>query len=124
MDVALDAMEGVEIAALRQKSLALTELFMSRVSAHLPGLDIVTPRQPSLRGSQVGISFDRGYAVIQAMIDRGVIGDFRAPDLMRFGFAPLYVRFVDVWDAAETLADCINAKVWRDPRFSRQLDVT
>lgn len=124
VDVALDAMEGVEIAALRQKSLALTELFMSRVSAHLPGLDIVTPRQPSLRGSQVGISFDRGYAVIQAMIDRGVIGDFRAPDLMRFGFAPLYVRFVDVWDAAETLADCINAKVWRDPRFSRQLDVT
>jgi kynureninase len=124
VDVALDAMEGIEIAALRQKSLALTELFMSRVSALLPGLDIVTPRQPSLRGSQVGISFDRGYAVIQAMIDRGVIGDFRTPDLMRFGFAPLYVRFVDVWDAAETLADCINAKVWRDPRFSRQLDVT
>jgi kynureninase len=124
VDVALDAMEGVEMAALRQKSLALTELFMARVSALLPGLDIVTPRQPSLRGSQVGISFDRGYAVIQAMIDRGVIGDFRAPDLMRFGFAPLYVRFADVWDAAEILADCINAEVWRDPRFSRQLDVT
>jgi kynureninase len=124
VDVALDAMEGVDIAALRQKSLALTALFMARVSALLPGLDIVTPRQPSLRGSQVGISFDRGYAVIQAMIDRGVIGDFRAPDLMRFGFAPLYVRFADVWDAAEILADCIKAEVWRDPRFSRQFDVT
>ena len=124
VDVALDAMEGIEMAALRQKSLALTELFMARVSALLPGLDIVTPRQPSLRGSQVGITFDRGYAVIQAMIDRGVIGDFRVPDLMRFGFAPLYVRFADVWDAAEILADCINAEVWRDPRFSRQLDVT
>ena len=124
VDVALDAMEGVEVAALRRKSLALTELFISRVSALLPGFEIVTPRQPSLRGSQVGISFDRGYALIQAMIDRGVIGDFRAPDLMRFGFAPLYVGFRDVWDAAEILADCIKGEVWRDPRFSRQLDVT
>jgi kynureninase len=124
VEAALDAMEGVEVAALRQKSLALTELFMARVSALLPGLDIVTPRQASLRGSQVGISFDKGYAVVQAMIERGVIGDFRAPDLMRFGLAPLYVRFADVWDAAELLAECINAEVWRDPRFNRQLEVT
>ena len=124
VDVALDALEGVEVAALRQKSLALTELFMARVAELLPGLEIVTPRESSLRGSQVGISFDRGHAVIQAMIERGVIGDFRAPDLMRFGFAPLYVRFQDVWDAAEILADCINAEVWRDPRFNRKLDVT
>jgi kynureninase len=124
VDVALDAMEGVEVAALRQKSLALTELFMARVTALLPGLDIETPRQSSLRGSQVGITFDRGYAVVQAMIERGVIGDFRAPDLMRFGFAPIYVRFADVWDAAEILASCINAEVWRDPRFNRQLGVT
>jgi kynureninase len=124
VEVALDAMQGVEMAALRQKSLALTELFMARVGALLPGLDIVTPRLPSSRGSQVGISFDKGYAVVQAMIERGVIGDFRAPDLMRFGFAPLYVRYQDVWDAAEMLADCINAEVWRDPRFDRVLDVT
>jgi kynureninase len=124
VEAALDAMAGVEVAALRQKSLALTELFMARVAALLPGLDIVTPRLGSLRGSQVGISFDRGYAVVQAMIERGVIGDFRAPDLMRFGFAPLYVRFQDVWDAAEILAQCINTEVWRDPRFSRQLGIT
>ena len=124
VDAALDAMEGVEIAALRQKSLALTELFISRVAELLPGLDIVTPRQSSLRGSQVGISFDKGAAVVQAMIARGVIGDFRAPDLMRFGFAPLYVRFEDVWDAAEILAECINAEVWRDPRFNQVLGVT
>jgi kynureninase len=109
---------------LRQKSLALTELFMARVGALLPGLESVTPRQASLRGSQVGIYFDRGYAVVQAMIERGVIGDFRAPDLMRFGIAPLYIRFEDVWDAAEILAECINAEVWRDPRFNRKLDVT
>ena len=124
VDVALDAMEGVEVAALRQKSLALTELFMARVAALLPSLEIMTPREPSLGGGQVGISFDKGYAVIQAMIERGVIGDFRAPDLMRFGFAPLYVRFQDVWDAADILANSINAKVWRDPRFNRKLDVT
>lgn len=124
VEAALDAMAGAEIAALRRKSLALTELFMARVAALLPDLDIVTPRQASLRGSQVGITFDRGYAVVQAMIARGVIGDFRAPDLMRFGFAPLYVRFQDVWDAAEILAQCINAEVWRDPRFNRRLDVT
>jgi kynureninase len=124
VDAALDAMEGVEVAALRQKSLALTELFMGRVGALLPELNIVTPRQESLRGSQVGIEFDKGYAVIQAMIERGVIGDFRAPNLMRFGFAPLYVRFSDVWDAAKILAECISSEVWRDSRFSRQLEVT
>jgi kynureninase len=124
VEVALDAMADVEVAALRQKSLALTELFMARVTALLPGLDIVTPREPSLRGSQVGISFDKGYAVVQAMIARGAIGDFRAPDLMRFGFAPLYVRFADVWDAAEILAACIDAEVWRDPRFNQRLGVT
>jgi kynureninase len=124
VDVALDAMQGVEVAALREKSLALTELFMARVAELMPSLDIVTPRPSSRRGSQVAISFDKGYAVVQAMIERGVIGDFRAPDIMRFGFAPLYVRFQDAWDAAEILAGCIKAEVWRDPRFNRQLDVT
>ncbi len=97
---------------------------MARVAALLPGLAIVTPHQPSLRGSQVGISFEKGQAVIRAMIERGVIGDFRVPDLMRFGFAPLYVRFSDVWDAADILAECIKAEVWRDARFNRKLEVT
>jgi len=124
VEVALDAMVGADVSALRQKSLALTELFMARVADLLPDLEIVTPRQPSLRGSQVAIAFDKGYPVIQAMIERGAIGDFRAPNIMRFGLAPLYVRFQDVWDAAEILADCITEEVWRDPRFSRVLDVT
>jgi kynureninase len=124
VDAALDALQGVEVAALREKSLALTELFMARISTLLPDLDIVTPRQPSLRGSQVAIAFDHGYSVVQAMIERGVIGDFRAPDIMRFGFAPLYLRFVDVWDAAEILAGCIRAEVWREPRYGQRLAVT
>jgi kynureninase len=124
VDVALDALKGVELSALRQKSLALTELFIARVTALLPELEIVTPRQAELRGSQISIAFDQGYAVVQAMIERGVIGDFRAPDIMRFGFAPLYIRYADVWDAAEMLAECVRTEVWRDPRYDRKLAVT
>jgi kynureninase len=124
VDAALDALQGVDVAALRQKSLALTELFMARVAALLPALEILTPRQPSLRGSQVAIAFEQGYSIIQAMIERGVIGDFREPDVMRFGFAPLYLRFRDVWDAAEMLADCIRTEPWRDPRYAPRLAVT
>ena len=124
VDAALDALEGVEVAALREKSLSLTGLFMARIAALLPGLDIVTPRQGPLRGSQVSIAFEHGYSVVQAMIERGVIGDFRAPDIMRFGFAPLYLRFVDAWDAADILAGCIRDEVWRDPRYSQRLAVT
>ena len=70
------------------------------------------------------ILIDHGYSVVQAMIERGVIGDFRAPDIMRFGFAPLYLRFREVWDAAEILAECIRAQVWREPRYSQRLAVT
>jgi kynureninase len=124
VEVALDAMEGVDVVALREKSLALTDLFMARIAALLPELEIVTPRPPALRGSQVAIAFDQGYPVVQAMIERGVIGDFRSPNIMRFGFAPLYVRFGDVWDAAEILAGCIRDEVWREPRFNRVLGVT
>jgi kynureninase len=124
VDVALDALEGIEIAALREKSAALTELFIARLTMLLPGLDIVTPRQPARRGSQVAIAFKEGYSVVQAMIERGVIGDFRAPDIMRFGFAPLYLRFADVWDACEILAACIQAEVWREPRYRQRLAVT
>jgi kynureninase len=124
VDAALDALEGVEVAALRAKSLALTELFMARITALLPGLEIVTPSRRSLRGSQVAIAFDNGYSIVQAMIERGVIGDFRAPDIMRFGFAPLYLRFSDVWDAAEILAECFHAEVWRDPRYGQRHAVT
>jgi kynureninase len=124
VDVALDAMEGVAVAALRQKSLALTELFMARVAALLPSLEIMTPREPSLRGSQVGISFDKGYAVIQAMIERGVIGDFRAPDILRFGFAPAYLRFVDVFDAVSALRHVMDGREWERPEHRLRAKVT
>jgi kynureninase len=124
VDAALDALDGVDLRALRQKSLALTDLFIARVTALLPTLEIVSPRKPALRGSQVSLAFDKGYAVVQAMIERGVIGDFRAPDTMRFGFAPLYIGYADVWDTAEILSQCVRAEVWRDPRYDRKLAVT
>jgi kynureninase len=124
VEAALDALDGVDIANLRRKSLGLTELFMARVEALLPDLKIVTPREDRLRGSQVAIAFDNGYPVVQAMIERGVIGDFRAPDIMRFGFAPVYLSFADVWDAAEILADCFRAEVWREPRYNERNAVT
>jgi kynureninase len=124
VEVALEAMDGVAVAALRQKSLALTELFMTRVSALLPVLEIVTPRQPSLRGSQVGIAFDRGYAVVQAMIERGVIGDFRAPDIMRFGITPLYIGEGEIMEAAEIIEEVIADEVWRRPEYQVMNAVT
>jgi kynureninase len=124
VEAALDALVGAELGALREKSLALSALFIARISAELPGLDIVTPREPWLRGSQVSIAFEHGYAVVQAMIERGVIGDFRAPDIMRFGFAPLYLRFADVWDAVEIMVECIRDEVWREPRYRERLAVT
>jgi kynureninase len=124
VEAALDALDGVDVAALRRKSLALTELFIARVTALLPDLEIVTSREATLRGSQVAIAFDKAYPVVQAMIERGVIGDFRAPDIMRFGFAPAYLSFADVWDAAEILADCMRAEVWRESRYNLRHAVT
>jgi kynureninase len=124
VEAALDALEGVEIADLRRKSSALTELFMARVATLLPELETVSPRDPALRGSQVAFRFAEGYPVVQAMIERGVIGDFRAPDIMRFGLAPAYLSYGEVWDAAEILAECVRGEVWREPRYRRRHAVT
>jgi kynureninase len=124
VEAALDALGDVVIADLRRKSLALTDLFIARVATLLPELAILTPREAALRGSQVAIAFDKGYPVVQAMIERGAIGDFRAPDIIRFGFAPAYLGFVDVWDAAELLSDCIRGEVWRDSRYNQRHAVT
>ena len=126
VECGLDAMRGTEVAGIRAKSQALTALFMARLEPLCAkyGMTIVTPRDPERRGSQVAIAFEHGYALVQAMIARGVIGDFRAPDIMRFGFAPLYLRHQDVWDAADVMAECLAAQVWQDPRFTRRAAVT
>lgn len=110
VECGLEIFEATTMAALRAKSLALTDLFIDlverRCAAHPLGL--VTPRAHAARGSQVGFTHPHGYAVIQALIERGVIGDYREPAIMRFGFTPLYTRFVDVWDAVEILRDILD----------------
>ena len=113
------------MAALRRKSLALTRLFAERVQATCPGLALVSPREDALRGSQVCLSHPQiAYPVIQALIARGVVGDFRAPDILRFGFTPLTLRYVDAWDAAEQLRQVSSSEEWRRPEFNQRQAVT
>jgi len=113
--------------ALRSKSLALTEFFMRLVAERCDGhgLVLVTPHEASHRGSQVSYALaEGGYAIVQALIARGVVGDFRAPDILRFGFTPLYLRFVDVWDAVEHLRQVLGSGEWKQERFHRKAAVT
>ena len=123
--LAADAAGGM--AAVRAKSVELTELFMQLVDARCSesGLSVVTPRDPATRGSQVSVAHGTGgYAMMQALIARGVIGDFRAPDILRFGFTPLYTRFVDVWDAVDRLTQVLHSGEWREARFTARAAVT
>lgn len=115
------------IAALREKSLSLGELFIELVETHCAGhgLTLASPRDPELRGSQVCFARQEGaYAIVQALIEQRVTGDFRAPDILRFGFTPLYTRYVDVWTAVERLAQVLDSGIWREARFQRQAAVT
>jgi kynureninase len=113
------------MAALRTKSLALSRAFAALVETHCPELRLVSPHDDALRGSQVCFAHDSiGYPVIQALIARGVIGDFRAPDVLRFGFTPLYLRFVDIWDAAEQMRQVLQTGEWRQPKFNQRGAVT
>jgi kynureninase len=125
VDTVLAAEPVGGMAALRSKSLALTRLFAARVQATCPDLALVSPRDDARRGSQVCLAHPEiAYAVIQALIARGVIGDFRAPDILRFGFTPLTLRFVDVWDAAQHLHQVLSGEEWRRPEFMQRQAVT
>jgi len=126
LDEALEIFSSVDVHALRRKSVALTELFIALVEDRLSGhgLRLASPRDPERRGSQVALAHPEGFAIMQALIDRGVIGDFRAPDLLRFGFAPAYTRFVDVWDAIAALGDIMTDRTWNRPEFRVRSKVT
>ena len=136
VDTLLAAQPLGGMAALREKSVALTELFARLVDERCVGmgLTVVSPRDAAQRGSQVCLAHDAdgksgGYAIVQALIARGVIGDFRAgdgraPDILRFGFTPLYTRFVDAWDAAEHLQQVMQSGEWREARFNQRAAVT
>ena len=127
VDTVLAAERRGGLDALRRKSIALTDLFIDLVEARCAGHDLalVTPRDSAVRGSQVSFAHATGgYAMMQALIARGVIGDFRAPDILRFGFTPLYTRFVDVWDAVDRFQQVLESGEWQDPRFAVRAAVT
>jgi kynureninase len=133
LDTALDVFDAAQklggIKALRNKSLALTEAFIGGVEQRVPGATIATPRDSALRGSQVSFSLPQGvdgYAVMQALIHQGVIGDFRAgdPELLRFGFAPLYNGFADVARAVDVLGQILDSRSWDAPQFTSRSKVT
>jgi kynureninase len=117
LDAALDVFDGVALTDVRAKSWALTSMVIGYADAL--GIPVVTPRPVQQRGSQVALQLPFAYELTQALIAHGVIGDFRAPDLLRLGFAPLYLTHVQVWDALEVLGAVLQSEQWRDPRFAR-----
>jgi len=126
LDAALDVWDGIDLADVRAKSLALTDLFVEAVQERLAPLRVqpVVPREHARRGSQVCLRHLDAYPVVQALIDRGVVGDFREPDLMRFGFTPLTLRHADVLSAVDVLEDVLRTQAWRHPRFAQRSPVT
>lgn len=124
LECGLDLMLEADMQAIRAKSSALGDLFIRLVEDHASGFTLVSPREAEMRGSQVSIRHDQGYAIMQALIARGVIGDFRAPDILRFGFTPLYTRYEDVWLAVEALASVMQSGEWQDDRFAVRAAVT
>jgi kynureninase len=124
LECGVELLLEADMARLAAKGQALCDLFIERLEALCPDLELVTPRDPSVRGSHVSYRHPHGYAVMQALIARGLIGDFRTPDVIRFGMAPLYIGFADVWRAAETLAEVLAGREWQDPRFAERARVT
>jgi kynureninase len=121
VDLALDA----DLEMVRRKSLSLTDAFIALVEAEVPGtFEVITPRDARKRGSQVSLRQPDGYAIVQALIARGVIPDFRPPDILRFGFAPLYLRHADVGEAVKCLREVMVTGAWRDPIYARRATVT
>jgi len=123
LDAALDAWDTVDMADLRAQSIALCDLFIAEVEA-ATDLTLASPRDGTQRGSQVSFHHADGYAVMQALVARGVIGDFRAPDILRFGFTPLYIGEQDVRQAAAILADILKTASWDRPEFRARQAVT
>ena len=125
LDAALEVFDGVDVAILRAASLSLTDLFLQLVDARLGSrVEVVTPREHARRGSQVSLRHDAAYGVVQALVERGVVGDFRTPDVARFGFAPLYVRHVDVVDAVEQLVAVVEGEEHLRPAYAVRHAVT
>ena len=124
LDAALDVWDGVTMEEIRTKCLALGDLFIAEVEARCPDLMLQTPREHAMRGSQVSFAFEHGYAAMQAVIAHGVIGDFRAPNTMRFGITPLYLDEEDMIAAAKVIEKVMSEEMWRRPEYNVRAAVT
>ena len=124
LEEAMKAWDGIEMADIRKRSIELCEQFIAGVEASCPMLELASPRDANKRGSQISFRFENGYAVMQALIARGVIGDFRAPDIIRFGFTPLYIDNNDVDGAVRILAEIMETRAWDKPEFHKRNAVT
>jgi len=124
LDAALDTWDGVDMADVRAQSIRLSERFVAEVEARCPDLELASPRDPHARGSQVSFRHPQGYAIMQALIANDVIGDFRAPDLIRFGFTPLYLSEDEVVEAARILERVMTERLWDDPAYATRSAVT
>jgi len=124
LDASMDIWDRVDMQDVRSRSIELTQAFIAGVEAACPGLALASPRDPAARGSQVSFRHPEGYAIMQALIARGVIGDFRAPDILRFGFTPLYTTMDDVAGAVAILAQIVNGRLWDHPEYKVRARVT
>ncbi len=126
LGVALDRFDGVDMTAMRYHSVTLTERFIALVDQRLTthGFEIASPRDPQHRGSHVSLAHVEAYAITQASVAVGVVGDFREPNLCRFGFAPLYLTLADVEDAVDRIVEVMESESWRDPTFAERKAVT
>jgi len=128
LQASLDVFDDADLDRLREKSLALADLFLDvlAASAQASGqeVEVVTPTDPGQRGSQLSLRHASAYPIVRNLIARGVVGDFREPDVMRFGFAPLYTRYVDAHDAVATLVDVLTTRTYQDPAYATRHAVT
>ena len=126
LEAALQVYTDVSMQAVRSKSMSLTSLFIELFDAHIAplGFGLASPRDAAKRGSQVSFTHDNGYAITQALIERGLIGDFRAPNILRFGFAPLYVSHADGVHAIRILREVMDTGVWKDAKYQSKKAVT
>lgn len=124
LEVALNLMLSVDMHLVRVKSQLMGNLFIKLIQQRCPQFEVESPTYDEQRGSHVSLAHTQGYAIMQALIARNIIGDFRAPKTLRFGFTPLYLRYVDLWDTVEALEDIMLQESWNQPEFLHRQAVT